>query len=246
MKILLTILQNNWVIGIGGGIISGIIVYFVTAWLMRRKDNTEYKKQIVQANTDVINSLKPYIPENGLPEIQIIQALISCTARKYGIKSQEMYSIKVFCEELISEMINNIYISGIKKHEYINNLNDYINHLPKETSEEAKFNIPTINSTRKESANQKIITLSLSMIAFLITIITVMLSIADHEPFYMNHISLNETSFILIIILSSILLIIMPLLLATTLSIIKRSKRIHEETERPNNVDNTTNTKDSK
>lgn len=60
-------LQNPWVCGIGGGIISGIIVFYITKWLMGKKDNSMYLRQIQSANTEVISILKPYIADNGLP-----------------------------------------------------------------------------------------------------------------------------------------------------------------------------------
>lgn len=34
---ILDFLQNQWVVGIGGGIISGIIVFFITKWVFQRK-----------------------------------------------------------------------------------------------------------------------------------------------------------------------------------------------------------------
>ena len=43
---MLDFLQNQWVVGIGGGIISGIIVFFITKWLFQRKDNSKYLEQI--------------------------------------------------------------------------------------------------------------------------------------------------------------------------------------------------------
>ena len=47
---MLDFLQNQWVVGIGGGIISGIIVFFITKWLFQRKDNSKYLEQIANAN----------------------------------------------------------------------------------------------------------------------------------------------------------------------------------------------------
>lgn len=59
--------QNPWVSGIGGGLISGLIVFYITKWLIGRKDKSAYLKQIQDANIDVIIALKPYIAEKGLP-----------------------------------------------------------------------------------------------------------------------------------------------------------------------------------
>ena len=126
---MLDFLQNQWVVGIGGGIISGIIVFFITKWLFQRKDNSKYLEQIANANLDIIRTLKPYIAEKGLPEKEIIDAIISSTARKYKVKNDELYSIRIICEELIREIIENVYVSADKKKEYSLQLKDYIQQL---------------------------------------------------------------------------------------------------------------------
>lgn len=108
---MLDFLQNSWVVGIGGGIISGIIVYIITNWMYKRKDNSKYLEQINRANTDIIHALKPYVAEKGLPEKEIVDAIIVSTARKYKVKSEELYSIRIICEELIREIVENVYVS---------------------------------------------------------------------------------------------------------------------------------------
>ncbi|MCL2311527.1 MAG: hypothetical protein FWC41_03400, partial [Firmicutes bacterium] len=103
-------IQNPWVVGIGGGLISGFVVYMITKFSISKKSNTEYYKQINQANSEVIRILKPYVADNGLPDKDILNAIISAVARKYLIQSDEMYSIQIFCEELIKEIIDNVYV----------------------------------------------------------------------------------------------------------------------------------------
>lgn len=77
--------QNTWVVGIITGIISGIAVSFFSKFFVKKKENIEYKKQIKSANLEVISALKPYIADNGLPEIRIFRALIFSVARKYSV-----------------------------------------------------------------------------------------------------------------------------------------------------------------
>lgn len=115
--------QNPWVVGIFGGIISGVIVFFISNWIMNRKNNNEYERQIQLADLEIINMLKPYIAANGLPDKELLDAIIASIARKYKIKTDEMYSIKIFCEELIREIIGNVYVSNEKK---VNILNNYV------------------------------------------------------------------------------------------------------------------------
>lgn len=122
-------LQNQWVVGIGGGIISGIIVFFITKWILQRKDKSRYFEQISSANIDIIRTLKPYVAEKGLPDKQIIDAIISSVARKYNVEYSELYSVRVVCEELICEIIGNVYVSAEKKKEYSIQLQKYLQEL---------------------------------------------------------------------------------------------------------------------
>ncbi len=125
-------LKNTWVVGIIGGIISGLIVFFITEYLVIRRNNKIYENKIKQANIDMINLLKPYIADFGLPEIDIFRSLISATARKYEIDTRYMYTIVTYCEELVLEIIGNVYLSKEKKNEYTIHILDYIEPLKKD------------------------------------------------------------------------------------------------------------------
>ena len=57
---------------------------------MDKKGRVEYYKQVNSANLNVINSLKPYIADKGLPNIDIFEALISSTARTFGVDKKDM------------------------------------------------------------------------------------------------------------------------------------------------------------
>ena len=119
------IFQNTWFVGISTGIISGILVFFLTKWMMDKKGKTEYYKQVKNANHTVINSLKPYIADQGLPTIDIFEALISSLAREFGVDEKDMYSVGSYCEELIREIISDVYVSNEKKNEYMTSLAQY-------------------------------------------------------------------------------------------------------------------------
>lgn len=147
---MLSFLQNAWVVGIGGGIISGMIVFFITNWIYKRKDNSKYLEQISRANSDIIHVLKPYVAEKGLPDKEIVDAIIVSIARKYNVKTEELYSIRIVCEELIREIIENVYVSSIKKQEYSMELNNYLRELSREESHKA-FLISDIEKEIKNS-----------------------------------------------------------------------------------------------
>lgn len=102
------IFKNTWFVGIATGIISGILVFFLTNWIAKKKGREDYYKQVMMANQSVITALKPYIAERGLPELEIFSSLIASTARMYSAEEKDMFTISVFCEELIREIISDI------------------------------------------------------------------------------------------------------------------------------------------
>lgn len=127
---------------------------------------------------DIIRTLKPYIAEKGLPEKEIIDAIISSTARKHKVKSDELYSIRVICEELIREIIENVYVSADKKKEYSLQLKDYLHQL--NTGKDKSLLISDIQNELKntsitvKSENRHNMTTIMSMF---ISVFTVILSV---------------------------------------------------------------------
>lgn len=178
MSALINLLQNSWVVGIVGGIVSGIIVYFITNLLYKRKDNSKYLEQIERANTEIIQSIKPYVAEKGLPEKEIIDAIIVSTARKYKVKSEEMYSIRIICEELIREIIENAYVSSEKKREYSLQLKDYLHQLNETKAKEflitdIEQEIKNRDTYQETRYRQRIATLTSASLSFLAAVLTI-------------------------------------------------------------------------
>ena len=131
-----TFFQNQWVVSIVAGIISGVIVYFILEWALQQREHSEHLKQINTANLEIIHMLKPYIIEKGLPDIEIIDALIISTARKYNLERIELYSVHILCEELMRDIIENVYVASDKKQEYSVHLKQFLLILDAEKDEE--------------------------------------------------------------------------------------------------------------
>ena len=108
-----------------------MLVFFLTKWIIDKRGKVEYFKQVHNADQNVINALKPYIADNGLPEIEIFEALIASVARSFCIDRKDMFSIGTYCEELIREIISDVYVSNDKKQEYTNSLAEYKRKLEK-------------------------------------------------------------------------------------------------------------------
>ncbi len=53
----------RWAIGIGGGILSGLIVAYISRLIFSKRDNREYAQKILQANNEVLYAVRPGISE---------------------------------------------------------------------------------------------------------------------------------------------------------------------------------------
>jgi len=210
-------LQNSWVVGIGGGIISGIIVYFFTNWLYKRKDNSKYLEQIDRANVDIIHVLKPYVAEIGLPETEIVDAIIVSTARKYGVKSEELYSIRIICEELIREIIENAYVSSEKKREYSLQLKGYLHTLKDENLKsflisDIEKEIKANNIYRETNYRNKTATMLSTMLSIMAGSLTILMFLftSDEISIFSENMSIEKIqglSFIVVLIPTIIVLV---------------------------------------
>ncbi len=234
--------SNAWVVGILGGIISGIIVYFITKWMFQRKDNSKYLEQINTANMDVIRTLKPYIAERGLPEKEIIDAIILSTARKYKVKSEDLYSIRVVCEELIREIVENVYVSSDKKQEYTQQLKDYLHNLNAEkdktiliTEIEKELN-NNKNIDRINYKNKFVYTLS-TMISFLAAILTMFVTLLSDQLPVMSDFT-NQTEIIFIVLAVSLLTICMALVFMSFLRLREKNNRRDKDNHNHSSIDN--------
>lgn len=159
-------LSNAWVISI----ISGILVFFVTNFFVKIKSKKESKKQIYDANAMILNHIRGYVVDNGLPNPIIIEAVKNSISREYCVNSLNLLSDKEICEELIKDIISNIYISNENKKVYINMLQEYLeqNNISNSNNE--------INSEiNSEKAFREIIDI-VSVIAGLLTIMGTSLS----------------------------------------------------------------------
>lgn len=241
---MLAFLQNSWVIGIGGGIISGIIVYFITNWLYKRKDNSRYLEQISRANLDIVQTLKPYVAERGLPDKGIVDAIIVSTARKYKVKSDELYSIRVICEELIREIVENVYVPAEKKEEYANQLQLYLYKLDSENSKEFLVseiekeikNLTVFKESNYRRKTAAMVSTMLSAFATMTTILISFVAFVDTDIFNM-HVFSNEFEISLAIIALTTTTIIT--LYGVALLMIKARKKIASETKSPLKEDET-------
>lgn len=120
------LLDNPWVIGIGGGILSGLFVAWITRLIFSKRDNKEYLQKLRAANQEVIYAIKPGISEGVIPTPEIVNHLISATSRRYDVDSELMYNVNEIASELIKEVMDSSFISASTKQEFCEKLSNLI------------------------------------------------------------------------------------------------------------------------
>ena len=138
------IFNNAWVVGIGGGILSGLVVTLITRYLFSKKDNKEYAQKIAAVNKEVVYALRPGISEGHIPDMEVLHSLINATARKYKINREDAYQAKQIAEELIKEIMDSSFISSDTKKNYCETLAHLVNEqkevsVPLEIENERKL-----------------------------------------------------------------------------------------------------------
>lgn len=173
-------LISPWTIGIGGGILSGLVVTWVSKKLFSQQEDKEYAQKISSANNEVIYSLRPLISEAALPSISILDSLISATSRKYKVDQKDMCSPKQFFDELIKEVMDSHFVSNDKKAEYCQHLLDLKNQIGRE---ESSLNLKMIESAYAQKITNKryLDILSIAM-GMMVALTTMLLALFEGRP----------------------------------------------------------------
>ncbi len=112
------IITNPWVIGIGGGIISGLVVFLITNRIFSKKENREYQQKIEMANKELLYSIRPLIVGQNIPNQDLIDSIIYSTARKYSVKINDLYENEELAEDLTKEILDNPFLNSENKLKY--------------------------------------------------------------------------------------------------------------------------------
>jgi hypothetical protein len=116
------ILNNSWIVGIGGGILSGLVVTAITRYLFSKRDNREYLQKVDAVNREVIYALRPGISEGHIPTDDVLRSVINATARKYKVNRSDVFRSDQIAEELIKEIMDSSFISSETKTSYCETL----------------------------------------------------------------------------------------------------------------------------
>jgi hypothetical protein len=216
------LLNNGWVIGIGGGILSGLIVAWLTRTLFSKKDLRELAVNISSANREVLYAIRPEISENSLPTVEIIESLRNATARKYKVEPERLHGITEIVEELIKEIMDSSFISSSAKKSYCESLKTL---TPKKTSE-----LETLSENREvfvarieyKERMTSLLSLTLGTIAALATMMSLIRSTFESSSFLGK---VTESIFPMILVMASVMLVMTAMQVALKI----RHKRIRAE-----------------
>ena len=111
-------INSPWVIGVGGGVLSGILVTLASRSVFSRKDRKEYAQKVMSANQEIVYAIRPGISESVLPTNDILEELMQATARKYGVARDDMYTHEELAQDLVKEVMDSSFISLNQKSSY--------------------------------------------------------------------------------------------------------------------------------
>lgn len=228
---MINLINNPWVIGIFGGIFSGIIVTFISRSLLSRRDRKEYFQKVLSANKEVLYALRPGISEDSIPNGPVIEALITATARKYGVDKKDLYNCSEIGQELLKEVMDSSFIAMNTKTQYCNKLAGIV--YPPDDKGEFLEIIATYKAMNLKDYRAMMVTIISTMMGIIAAIMSLFVAVVKRkpEPEPYGIITGIKTSSIyipIIIIIFTIITILLSLLLTQSL---KYSKKKNEKDE---------------
>lgn len=208
------ILNNPWVTGIGGGVISSLIVFFVTRYFFSKREKREYLQKVETANNEILYSIRPLVIEKNIPTKEILSAVRISTAKKYGVKQEDLYNEFSLSNDLINEIIGNSFLSSEQKLDFCKLL-----QTMKET-DKGQLNqkeIEVIYLNEKDSLSSKYNSILLSMTTFAM-VLTMTLFSTKNATVDNEHGLFNDKFSIISIVT------IIPIVAMTTLYLLKLIK----------------------
>ena len=158
--------NNQWFIGIGTSIISGLLVFFFTKRFFSTKENKEYDQKVKTANNDILYSLRPLIVQKKLPSKDIIESLLSATSEKYNVNVKDLYNLKSLSDILVNEILSNPFLSSDQKLE----LCEIISEMKKE-DKVLKKESPKVYSIERRPLSINYLSMLMAMMTGMIGIV---------------------------------------------------------------------------
>ncbi len=166
-------INNQWTIGIGTGLVSGVGVNVLLKLILNRKDNKEFRQKIATANSEIIYSLRSAVAEESMPNKNVIESIARATARKHEVKRTSLISISEIADDLIKEVMDSNFLSQEQKDKYTNEILAATSESPAAMAKsERSAEEDVYFSLRKSLSSQYI-----NYLSFIITLIVVALTL---------------------------------------------------------------------
>ena len=214
-------LNNPWTIGIGGGLISGIVVFLITSKIFSRKENKEYVQKIKMANKELLYSIRPLIVQEQLPTVEMMDSLLLATAKKYGLQLNDMYDEEDIADDLIKETLENPFINSQSKQKYCELANKLkiLGIEDIEEEEEARKEIIYIN--KEKTISKEFFSLTLAMVSMMAVLVSVFAAYRKDDTLLGTKEPLDTIG----LILTMTLIPIIALTLTRVLKIVKEKEK---------------------
>jgi ABC-type multidrug transport system fused ATPase/permease subunit len=211
-------LLNPWIVGVGGGVISGLLVTAITRYLFAKRERREYRQKVETANNEIIYTIRPAIAEKVIPSNAMLEALFSATARKYSVNSNDLLSRVGLANELMKEVMDNTFLSSQQKVVFC----ELLAALKQpETEESTKRLVEVVTITKREDALD-LSTMLGATTALMAVVMTMYLYIKDKEDLL---VSKEITRFIPMLVVA----VAIPIVAFILIDLTKRLRRIRRE-----------------
>ena len=129
-------LNNPWVIGIGGGVLSGLLVTTISRYLLSRRESREHVQKVAAANQEILYAIRPGISEGRLPSSKAVLAMTAATARRQAVDSEDLFGPNEISQELVKEVMDSSFLSAEDKHQYCEKLAELDSAVKEDQSEQ--------------------------------------------------------------------------------------------------------------
>jgi hypothetical protein len=193
---MLYIINNPWVSGIGGGIISGLIVYFVTNWLLSKKQKKEYLQKVTTANNEILYSVRPLIAQKQIPSFEIIDSIIESIARKYEVNKKDLLDMPLLFDDLIREVMENAFLDSIRKVEFCKEINELKSiHI----MEDKNYKFQNVLYSKNRISSEYLSSILAMTVTTMTIAITVIFALRDKSIFISKFSSIVDTPLLLLV-----------------------------------------------
>ncbi len=170
---MMDVLNSPWVIGIGGGVLSGLVVTLITRYLFSRRDNREYMQRVVTANQEILYAVRPGISEGIIPSHEVVSSLLNATATKYGVDPNDLYDTSTLVDVLTKEVMDSSFLAASAKADFCNQLAQLRPHV-----EMAKADAETVADVRRATPElaqyrQRMVSMMSAMLGVMAAVMTV-------------------------------------------------------------------------